>query len=153
MNEPGDDVAETREAGLAAAAKPPWALVTLLFVQFLIFPLILFAVSGVNAWREGPTLPGLFQFAVFLLTALLVLGITWLYLRPKKNEPIQQARPDFWLFLLAFFVAGSASVFNVFIGVFTARGPQVFFGLGFCYFLFFGSLVPLYFKMRPLFRA
>lgn len=153
MSEPGDDIVEAHEADSHSFPPPPWALVTLLLAQFLVFPLILFAVSGVNAWREGPSLPGFFQFAVFLLTAFLALGITWLYLRPKKEGPTQHARPDFWLFLLVFIVAGSASVFNVFIGVFTARGPQVFFGLGFCYFLFLGSLVPLYFKMRPQFRA
>ncbi len=67
-----------------------------------------------------------------------------------QGKPI---RPGFWQFLYGFFVIGLCGVFNAIFGIFTGRGPQVFFGLGFCYFLFFVLLVPVYFKMRPLYRA
>lgn len=133
--------------------KHPWIIVTFLLIQFLVFPLILLAVSGVNAWQEGPRHPHIGQIAVGLITAALVMGIARLYWRPKLDEAGQPIRPDFWLFLLAFLVTGSASIFNVIIGVFTGLGPQVFMGLGFCYFLYIVTLVPLYFKMRRQFRT
>ncbi len=67
-----------------------------------------------------------------------------------QGEPI---RPGFWQFLYGLFVIGLCGAFNAIFGIFTGRGPQVFFGLGFCYFIYFALLVPLHFKMRPQYRA
>jgi hypothetical protein len=137
----------------APTSTDPWFLANVPLVGFAVYPLIVFAASGWNAWKEGPAQPDPLQIAVLVVTGLVATIFAMALLKPKSNAEGNSMRPGFWQFLYGFFVIGLCGVFNAIFGIFTGRGPQVFFGLGFCYFLHFALLVPVYFKMRPLYRA
>ena len=108
------------------------------------------AIFGIFTGR-GPQV--FFGIAVLVVTGVGATISAMALLKPKSNADGNSMRPGFWQFLYGFFVIGLCGVFNAIFGIFTGRGPQVFFGLGFCYFLHFALLVPVYFKMRPLYRA
>lgn len=153
MNDSGHSNPPETADETAPTPTDPWFLANVLFVGFAVFPLIVFAVSGWNAWKEGPAQPNPLQIAVFLVNGLVALIFASALFRPKMDVQGKRMRPGFWQFLYGFFVIGLCGVFNAIFGIFTGRGPQVFFGLGFCYFLFFVLLMPVYFKMRPLYQA
>lgn len=128
-------------------------LASALLVGFWVYPLILVAASGAKALQEGPTQPHPLQVAAFVASGLVAFVYARFLARGRSELEGISKPPDFRQFLYCFFLIGGACLSNSIIGVVTGRGPQIWFGLGFCYFLFFVLLVPVYFKMRPLYRA
>ncbi|MFO0092239.1 MAG: hypothetical protein ACK538_10890, partial [Armatimonadota bacterium] len=56
-------------------------------------------------------------------------------------------------FVTHFTIIGVGAAANALIGIFTGKGPQVYFGMGLCCVLLLTVMVPVYFKMRPLYQT
>jgi hypothetical protein len=151
MNDPDQSKTPEPSAESAPNSTDRWMLANALLVGFGVYPLII-AVSGAKALQEGPTEPHPLQIAAFIASGLVAFVYARFLARGRSELEGISKPPDFRQFLYCFVLIGGACLSNSIIGVVTGRGPQIWFGLGFCYFLFFVLLVPVYFKMRPVYK-
>jgi len=130
-----------------------WLTATVMLIQFFLFPALVFAFEGRNARLPGPMQPEPLQIAIAVASTLGAIVVSRQLLTPKFNEAEQRVLLPFESFVTQFTIIGVCAAANALIGIFTGKGPQVYMGMGVCYVLLITLMVPVYFKMRSLYRA
>lgn len=153
MNEPGAKQREILSEVLGIHGNKTWLTATVLLIQFFLFPALVFAFEGRNARVPGPQQPDSLQIAIAVVSTLGAIFVSRQIVTPKFNESGQRVLMPVQSFVTQFTIIGVCAAANALIGIFTGKGPQVYMGLGVCYVLLITLMMPVYFKMRPLYRA
>ncbi len=138
---------------LGVQGSQTWLTATVMLIQFFIFPALVFAFEGRRARLPGPMQPDPLQIAIAVVSTLGALFVSRQLLTPKFNEAEQRVLLPLESFVTQFTIIGVCAAANALIGIFTGKGPQVYMGMGMCYVLLITVMVPVYFKMRPFYRA
>lgn len=138
---------------LGVQGSQTWLTATVLLIQFFLFPALVFAFEGRNARVPGPQQPDPLQIAIAVVSTLGAILVSRQIVTPKFNESDQRVLMPVQSFVTQFTIIGVCAAANALIGIFTGEGPQVYMGLGVCYVLLITLMVPVYFKMRPLYRT
>lgn len=153
MKDPGAKSREILCEVLGIHGSKTWLTATVMLIQFFLFPALVFAFEGRNARVPGPQQPDPLQIAIAVVSALGAIFMSRQIVTPKFNEAGQRVLLPVKDFVTQFTIIGVCAAANALIGIFTGKGPQVYIGMGVCYVLLITLMVPVYFNMRPLYRA